>query len=114
MGFEVSLKDRWLWVFNKFKCKMIKWKGYQPNLASRLFVLNHFLLPSVIYFLSCWRPPQSHIKMLNPLINNFLWGGDGDNKKIVKVSLKTCMLPKQFGGLGLMDINLMSTKLAAK
>ena len=52
--------------------------------------------------------------MLNSLTNNFLWGGDGSNRKIVEVALKTCMLPKQFGGLGLMDVNLMSIKLSAK
>lgn len=53
--------------------------------------------------------------MINSLSNNFLWGGDGsNNRKVVKVALKTCVLPKQLGGLGLMDINLMSLKLAAK
>lgn len=101
-------------MINKFKGKLSQWKGYQPNLSARLFVLNHFLLPAIIYFLACWRPPQSHIKMINSLTYNFLWGGDGTSRKIVKVYLKTCMLPKQWGGLGLMDVSLMSSKLATK
>ena len=52
--------------------------------------------------------------MINPLISHFLWGGVAGEKKISKVSLKVCMLSKQQGGLGLMDIRLMSTKMAAK
>lgn len=31
-----------------------------------------------------------------------------------KVSLKTCTLPKHLGGLGLLDISKMATKMAAK
>ena len=114
MGFGITLKDRWAWILNKFKGKLIQWKGYQPNLSSRLFVLNHYILPSLIYFLSCWRPPQAHLKLVNSLVTNFLWGGDGTSRKMVKVAYKTCVLPKHLGGLGLMDLNHMSLKLSAK
>ena len=41
MGFGISLKERWIWVMDKFKAKLLGWKGYQPNLSARLFVLNH-------------------------------------------------------------------------
>lgn len=57
MGFNVSLGQRWAWVMGKIKRKFEYWQGYQPSLSSRLFVLNHFLLPATIFFLSCWRPP---------------------------------------------------------
>ena len=114
MGFGISLKERWLWVVDKFKSKLNRWKGYQPNLPSRAFVLNHFILPSLVFFLSCWRPPQSHLKMINSVISSFLWGGTGQDKKMCKVSLKTCFLPKTMGGLGLLDVNLLAIKLASK
>ena len=52
--------------------------------------------------------------MLNSITSSFLWGGTSLNRKISKVSLNTCMLPKHLGRLGLLDIRLMSIKLAAK
>ena len=114
MGFDVSLKDRWNWVLEKFKAKLALWKGYQSSLASRLFVLNHYILPATIFFLSCWRPPQAHIRKVISIATSFLWGGTGFDRKIAKVSYKCCILPKHLGGLGLMDISKMSVKLASK
>lgn len=47
---------------------------------------------------------------MNPI---FLWGVGEKNGKISKVSLKVCML-KDIGGLRLIDIHGISTKLAIK
>ncbi|MCO5548209.1 hypothetical protein L7F22_001666 [Adiantum nelumboides] len=114
MGFDVSLKDRWAWVLEKFKAKVACWKGYQSSLSSRLFVLNHFLLPSTIFYLSCWRPPQAHINQIISIASSFLWGGTGLDRKIAKVSFKIRTLPKHLGGLELLDIKNLACKLAAK
>lgn len=50
MVFGISIKERWGWVLDKFRLKLKRWQGYQPNFFARLFVLNHFLLPSTIFF----------------------------------------------------------------
>lgn len=114
MGFGVSFRARWAWVMDRINSKMLRWKGYQQSLASRLFVLNHFILTAAIYFLSCWRPPEAHIKNLMSFTSSFLWGGDGNTRKIAKVSINTCFLPKSEGGLGLLDIKMLASKLATK
>lgn len=57
MGFNVTLEQRWAWVMDKMKKKFEYWQGYQTSLSARLFVLNHYLLPAVIFYLSCWHPP---------------------------------------------------------
>ena len=41
-------------------------------------------------------------------------GGEGEKRKLSKVALKVNCLPKQEGGLGLLDVNATATKLAAK
>ena len=53
MGFHLQPQDRWRWVYDKFFTTIQKWKGYQPSLSSRLFVLNHYILPCLVYYLAC-------------------------------------------------------------
>ena len=98
----------------KLEKKFIYWQTHNASLPSRLLILNHFILPSVIYFLSCWRPPDSHLKQLIKLTTNFLWGGNWGDRKMHKVSYTTCILPKDSGGLGLMDVVSMADKLSSK
>ena len=63
MGFHCTNKQRWAWVMEKLQKKFWYWQNHSPTLSSRVFVLNHYILPSVIFFLSCWRPPaNSHLK----------------------------------------------------
>lgn len=77
-------------------------------------MLNHFIVPAVIYFMSCWRPFESHLKQLNQLASNFLWGGKPNEKKIHKVAYSVCTLSKSQGGIGLMDVSKLGDKLASK
>lgn len=53
MGFSVTMKARWNWVFSRLEDKLKKWSDMQLSLAGRRMVLNHFLIPSCIYYLAC-------------------------------------------------------------
>ena len=101
MGFGISYTQRWEFVVSKFRSKVLSWQNYQPNLSARSFVLNHYLLPSLIYFLACWKPAMYQLNQIHALARQFLWGGE---KKIPKVSWKICCTPKDKGGLGILDI----------
>lgn len=52
--------------------------------------------------------------MLNPLAIYLLWGGNEKSRKIPKVASKTCVLPKDKGGLALLDVLRLVDKLASK
>lgn len=54
MGFKVTFAQRWDWVLTKFRNKLSHWQHYPPSVSGRSFILNHYILPSLIYFLSCW------------------------------------------------------------
>ena len=114
MGFKVSLKQRWQWVMEKVEGKLTRWKRRQLTLAGRIMILNHFIIPSVIYFLSCWRPPDGDIKRFTRLCRNYLWGGDPWNNSMPKVKWDFCTIPKEVGGLGIRDINHTADRLASK
>lgn len=103
MGFHLNGQARWIWVLDNFFQKLKKWRGYQSTLPSRLFVLNHCILPSLIYYLVCWKPTKSHLSSVPSLANQFLWGGDEEHKRMSKVAYNICVLPKEKGGSGLLD-----------
>lgn len=112
MGFHLQDQDRWKWVYDKFFSVIQKWKGYQPSLSS--FVLNHYILPCLVYYLAFWKPTKTQMKSIHSLTGKFLWGSSGDQRTICKVSLRACVLPKSKGGLGLLNLEQLASKLAAK
>ena len=67
-------------------------------------ILNHYIIPLIIYFLSCWHPTSSQIKEFVALCMIFLWEGVPWTKKIAKARWHLCMIPVQSGGLGFKTI----------
>lgn len=114
MGFKVTMKQRWKWVINKVENKLHRWQKRQLSIAGKAMVINHFITPSIIYFLSCWRPPDSNLKEFIKLYTNYLWGGDPWNQSITKVKWYWCSIPKEFGGLGIRDAKQCADRMSAK
>lgn len=52
MGFNAPLKKRWEWLLSKLEEKIKKWAGMQLTLARRCMVLNHFVIPTTLFYLS--------------------------------------------------------------
>ena len=114
MGFGVSMKQKWDWVLDRTQKKMEKWSTSMLSLAGRVLIINHFFIPYVLYFLSCWRPPEASLRQFTNLCRNFLWSGDGDRYKIPKVSWEICTLHKDKGGLGILNVTELANRLNSK
>lgn len=114
MGFGVSLKQRWQWVMDKIESKVNRWNSFNLSMAGRVLLINHYIIPSVVYFLSCWRPPEKDLKQLIAICRRFLWAGATDISKLPKVKWETCIRPKEHGGLGIIDISQMADRMAGK
>ena len=113
MGFKISLKQRWQWAMEQVEKKILRWKRRNLSLAGRLLIINHFILPSIIYFLNYWRPPEKDLKVFTKLCRSYLWGGDPWQKSTLKVKWALCTIPKQVGGFGIRDINHNDDRMAA-
>lgn len=74
--------------------------------------MNHSFIPYVQYYLSCWRPLVSALKL--SLCRNCLWSGEGERYKILKVSWDICTLQKDKGGLGIRNLIEMANRLNDK
>ena len=75
MGHKVSLQERWKWVMNKVEVKLARWQKRKLNLAGRRMIINHYIIPLLVYYISCWRPTDAQLKEFVALCRNFLWGG---------------------------------------
>ncbi|KAH7373095.1 hypothetical protein KP509_17G036800 [Ceratopteris richardii] len=114
MGFQISFAQRWEWVVERFKKHLLYWYDANSSLPHRTFVLNHYILPKLVYFLACWSPSNKQLEQVICLARNFLWGSKSDQKKVPKVAWKICCLPKFQGGLGIINPVKMAENLAAK
>lgn len=47
-------------------------------------------------------------KKLNKIMRRFLWGGDGENRRMGWVSLNTSCKPLNKGGLGIMSLRMIN------
>lgn len=72
MGFKVTNCQKWKWALEQVESKLNRWKTKPLNIAGRCLVLNHYIIPSIIYFLSCWVPKKVEMQQFIKLCKNFL------------------------------------------
>ena len=93
---------------------MVRWSNFRSSLSSRTFILNHYLLPSLIYYISCWKLATYQLNWVYSITKNFLWGSTKNSRKQPRVASQICCLSKDQGGLGLLSLDKLSIKLNAK
>ncbi|MCO5550636.1 hypothetical protein L7F22_004125 [Adiantum nelumboides] len=85
------------------------------SLAGRALVVNQVLLATTWFTTSCWTLYPQALSRLRRLVRNFLWGGlDGTRDTRPRVSWRTVILPRQEGGLGIIDPEMQSAALLSK
>ena len=99
---------------NKIEVKLGRWKKIKLNLVSRRMILNHYIIPLVVYYLSCWRPTNAEIKEFVAMCRNFLWVGDPSIKKLVKVKWDHYTIHQQEGGMGIINIQELADRMVAQ
>lgn len=65
-----------------------------------------------VYFMTCFRLLQWVIKRIDSIRRGFLWGrNQGSPKGMSLINWDTVCMPREFGGMGLLDINLQNISL---
>jgi len=107
-------KSIWEPVINKLQDKIRKWTIRSLNLASRL-VLTKVVLQSIpIFMLSTLPAPKGVLHQLRTIQRDFLWGKGEKRMKWALVEWEKICKPKNYGGLGLDDPEILSKVLGAK
>ncbi|KAJ4815734.1 RNA-directed DNA polymerase (reverse transcriptase)-related family protein [Rhynchospora pubera] len=107
-------RRNWLDVIDKIKKKLSSWKGNLLSLGGRLILINSVLSAIPLYFLSFFKVPKWVLLSFNRLRRTFLWGQKGEVKKLALVSWDTIARPKEMGGWGILNLELMNKALLGK
>lgn len=99
-------------LIDKIGGKLTAWKGRLMNKAGRLRLVNTVLSSIPTYFLTVFNLQKWAIKKIDKFRRSFLWRGktEATGGHCIVNWCKT-MRPKQFGGLGVMDLDLFSSAL---
>jgi hypothetical protein len=84
------------------------------SLGGRIVLLNAVLNAIPIFYLSFMKIPVSVWKKIRRIQRDFLWGCQGDRKKINWIKWDTICLPKNNGGLGVRDVRVVNISLLTK
>jgi len=90
------------------------WMGKYLSYAGRLELIKYVLHGIVQFWISIFPIPAAVISKITSLCRNFLWTGDVLKSKSALVAWKQVCLPKDEGGLAILDIKARNSSFFAK
>jgi hypothetical protein len=97
----------------KISRKLQYWCSLFLCLAARAVVVNSVLLSTLWYFFAIWGGSTIVVKRIKTKLNNYLWKGK-DQRARIRVNWRDCSVPRQQGGLSLIDPEVALQALLAK
>jgi hypothetical protein len=94
--------------------RLSSWKGKLLSLGGRLVLINLVLTNMVLYMISFFQLPKGILHRLDYLRSRFFWQGDSEKKKYRLTKWSVVCRPKDQGGLGIHDLELMNQALLGK
>ncbi|XP_062075097.1 uncharacterized protein LOC133779116 [Humulus lupulus] len=86
-------------LIQKFRMRLHTWASRHLSFAGRILLIHSVLFGLQNYWMSIFILPQSIIKEIEKLCHGFLWGVNGNRRKIHMASWSKVCLPKVYGGL---------------
>jgi hypothetical protein len=92
--------------------KLSVWNGKNLTQAGRVSLTKSVLSSQPVYLLSVIKPPKEVLDDINKLHRRFLWAGDKAlSGGKCKVNWTKTSLPKEFGGLGILNLHRFASAL---
>lgn len=76
----------WQPVIDNIKARLNSWKSRQLSIGGRVTLINSILLSLPLYLFSFFKAPKKVLDEIVKLQRRFLWGGNGDIKKMAWVN----------------------------
>ena len=93
---------------------MVCWLGRFLNIVGRSTLVNSSLSSPPLYMLSFYGLPKGIKKKYDRSRSCFLWNGEKEKRRYHLVACPFVCLPKDLGGLGILDLELVNVALLAK
>jgi len=89
------------YIVDRIKVKLSTWKGVLLSIMGRVQLVKSMVHGMLVYSFHIYRWPARLLTMLDRWINNFIWSGDINTRKICTVAWSKVCLPWDVGGLDL-------------
>ena len=118
LGIELGKEGRscknWNKVIDKLDSKMSDWKGKWLTKAGKRIKISSVLTAIPTYPLSCLPLPKLLQHKIEAKLRNFLWNDCENSNKLALVKWDQISKPKEFGGLGIKNLQFQNKALGAK
>ncbi|PWA73992.1 reverse transcriptase zinc-binding domain-containing protein [Artemisia annua] len=101
-------------LIEKVRSRVQDWRNRVLSYAGRLQLIASVLSSMQVYWASVFILPKTVIKEINKLLKGFLWCQGELTKGKVKISWDNICKPKDQGGLGIKDLQLLKKTLWVK
>ena len=101
-------------MVEKVQSKLARWKGRCLSIAGRIYLIKSVLSSIPLLFMSLFKLPSLVVDKLVQIQRNFLWGWGSDGRKIAWASWDKVYEPRDFGGLGIIDLRNFNLALLGK
>ena len=98
-GYGVDLDQIWLEKINKIKSCMEVWKSRDLTFTGKVLIIKSFVLSVIGYEIEMRGIPDIYEKQINNIIWSFIWDG-----KTNQIARTVCCLPKEKGGIGMINL----------
>jgi hypothetical protein len=106
--------DAFAEVVEKVAKRAPPWKGKNTSLGGRLILSNNCLASLPIYNMGFYFLPKGTHRKMDTIRARFFWRGVGGDFKYHKVKWSTVCRSKQFGGLGIINTQILNECLMIK
>lgn len=114
MNYKRLRNSHWKYVEDKVENKLGCWKGSLLTIEGRLTLVNSSLNNVPLYMLSFYKLPKGVKRRLDFFRARLLWQEDQGARKYHSVNWPIVCSPKDQGGLGVLDLEVMNLSLLGK
>ena len=108
LGFPILHKGRngnaYNFVIERVQDKLVGWKARVLSLAGKRVLINSASTPIVEYYMQCCALLAKVCKPVDKLHRDFLWVSTEEKRKLHLVNWNTVILPRDRGGLGMVEM----------
>ena len=118
LGMPVSFckisKNQLRYVSDKAEKRLSTWQCDYLSTGGRSILIESCLSSIPMYTMGVYELYEGNYQLLDSIRSRFYWQGTGKKRKYHMVKWEALSRPKEFGGLGFLDVRVMNICLLAK
>lgn len=118
LGLQITtsrfIRPFWEEIIQKNEQKLLLWKSRLLSRAARVVLINAVITAIPLYILSYYKIPGWAATKIDRIRRNFFWGHTEDRRQICWIAWDKVCVPKERGGMGILNIRIFNESLLAK